>query len=216
MSTDKHYGILVLVRHGQSTWNELGKWTGWTDIPLTTKGQEEAKKAAHALGDIHFDGAYVSDLKRAQETLELIKDGLNQKDLPTTVNAAYKERNYGIYTGKNKWEVKKEVGDEKFLRLRRSWDEPVPQGECLKDVFNRVIPAFKSEILPLLTSGKNILFVAHGNSNRALMKFLGNIPDSEIASVEIATGEIMVYHVDTRGIVISSEKRAVNQSLGNQ
>lgn len=194
-------GILVLVRHGESEWNAKNVWTGLTDIGLTQKGRDEAAKARDALKDISFDAAFTSPLSRAKETLSIMRG-----DLKVTESPALNERDYGIYTGKNKLEIKKELGEENFLKLRRGWDYPVPSGESLKQVYARVIPYYEQEILPLLKIGKNVLIVAHGNSLRALIKYLDHISDDDIAGVELATGEIVTYTIDPSGAVEQKEK----------
>ena len=198
---------LVLIRHGESEWNAKGLWTGWTDIPLSAKGHEEAKLAGEALKDIQFDLAYTSALKRAKETLVDIQKVTGQMDLPTTEDKALNERNYGDLTGKNKWEVKEQVGEEAFQKLRRSWDYPPPNGESLKMVYERVLPYYENEILPKLKEGKNIIIAAHGNSLRALIKHLDNISDEEIPNLEMATGGIYIYQIDPEGKVLSKEIR---------
>lgn len=194
---------LALVRHGQSEWNAKGLWTGFTNVSLNDKGREEAKMAANALKNIHFDLAFTSLLKRAKETYEIIKDVLNFKNIPLFEDVALNERDYGIFTGKNKWKVKKEVGEEEFLKIRRSWDYPIPNGESLKDVYNRVVPYYQTKILPELKIGKNVIVSASGNSIRALVKYLENISDEEIAKLEIATGEIYLYQIDDEGEIVS-------------
>lgn len=195
---------LILIRHGQSEWNEKGLWTGWTDIPLNQRGHEEAIAAARKIKDLKIDAAFTSKLKRAKETLDEIKKTLGIN--PPTIEAEeLNERNYGIYTGKNKWEIKKEIGDEKFLQIRRSWDYPIIEGESLKDVYARVVPYFQTNILPILKEGKNVLISAHGNSIRALIKFLENVPDSEISKIELSTGEIYIYKLDEKGNIINKE-----------
>lgn len=197
---------LVLVRHGESLWNAKGVWTGWTDIGLSEKGRNEARAAGEAIKDIDFQVAFVSVLKRAKQTLEEIEKVLGVK-IPTIENTAVNERNYGDYTGKNKWQVKEQLGDEEFLKLRRSWDYPIPNGESLKQVYERVVPYYKESILPELQKGKNILVSAHGNSLRALVKFLDNIPDDKIAELEIPTGQVLVYSVSEDGKILSKEIR---------
>lgn len=199
---------LVLVRHGESDWNAKGLWTGLTDISLSEKGREEAKRAAEAVKDIQFQVAFTSILKRAKETLEEMEKVMRVQ-IPFTENAALNERDYGDYTAKNKWEVKKQLGDEAFLKLRRSWDFPVPNGESLKDVYNRVVPYYQSTILPELKNGNNVLVSAHGNSLRALVKFLDNISDSDITNLEIPTGQVLVYEINQEGKVVSKDIRGV-------
>jgi len=197
---------LILVRHGESVWNAKGLWTGWADVSLNEKGREEGKKAGSALKDIKIDIAYTSKLKRAIETLDIILKELNLKIL-IVKNEALNEKNYGDYTGKNKWEIKKEVGEEKFQKIRRSWDYQLPNGESLKDVYNRVVPYYTNTILPSLKSGKNILISASSNSLRAFIKYLDNISDSDISNLEIATGQIYIYQIDENGKVVSKEIR---------
>lgn len=197
---------LVLVRHGESTWNAKGIWTGWTDISLTEKGREEARIAGKAVKDIHFDIAFVSPLKRAEETLQEMEKiwGAN---LQRIKSAAITERDYGDYTGKNKWQVKTEIGDEAFLKLRRSWDYPIPNGESLKQVYQRAVPYYKETILPKLKMGKNIVVSAHGNSLRALVKYLDNLSDEDVSKLEIPTGQVLVYFVNQEGQIVSKEIR---------
>jgi len=191
---------LALIRHGESDWNLKGNWTGWTDIGLNEEGREKARQAAMELKDINFDKAYTSDLRRAQQTLHEITKFLHIK-IPTNVAPEIKEKNYGIYTGKNKWEVEKEVGHDEFMKIRRSWDYKIPEGESLKMVYDRAVPYYRKTILPELKNGENILLVAHGNSLRALVKYLDNIPDEEISSLEIAPAEVYLYEIDQRGSV---------------
>lgn len=204
---------LVLVRHGKSEWNEKGLWTGWTDIPLAPKGFEEAQKTGEELKDFHFDFAFCSSLIRAKQTLEEILKVLGQKP-NTFFDLALNERNYGDYTGKNKWDIQKEVGEEEFQKIRRSWDATPPNGESLKMVSQRVLPYFEAEILPKLKTGKNILVSAHGNSLRALVKHLENISDNDIASLEIGTGEAYIYDIAPDGSVENKEIRGENDNKG--
>lgn len=203
---------LFLVRHGESEWNAKGVWTGLTDIPLSEKGREEARIGGKALKNFKIDIAYTSPLVRAKQTLDEIKNILGLSNLPTIENKALNERNYGDFTGKNKWEIEKEVGKDKFHEIRRGWITPIKNGETLKDVYNRVIPYYQKEILPKLKEGKNVLITAHGNSLRALVKYLENISDEGVESLEIATGEIYVYYLDQNGNVVSKE---VKNSIKN-
>lgn len=202
---------LILVRHGQSEWNAKGLWTGWNDIDLNEQGREEARKAAEKLEDIKIDKAYTSDLKRAQQTLQEIKNKLKIHKLKTVIAPELKERNYGDLAGKNKWKVKEQYGEEQFMKWRRSWDYPIPNGESLKDVYHRVMPYYETHILPELKKGKNIIVAAHGNSLRALVKELDRISDDEIPKLEIGTGEVYVYQLNEKGKVIFKEIRAVNE-----
>lgn len=197
---------LALVRHGQSEYNLQGLWTGLTDIPLTPTGIQEAHEAGVALKqkNISFDTAFTSLLCRAQQTTTEILTVLDEQ-IPVTKTAALNEKDYGIYTGKNKWEVEKEVGEKEFLKIRRSWGYVIPQGESLKMVYERVVPYYTSTILSLLKENKNVLIVAHGNSLRALIKYLDNIADTNISNFELKTAEIHLYSMSKTGNVISKE-----------
>ncbi len=200
---------LVLVRHGVTEWNNLGLWTGWAETNLIPEGIEQAQRAGEAIRDIHFDLAYASDLSRSQKTLEIIKAVLGY-DIPTIIAKEIKERDYGDLTGKNKWEIKKEYGEEQFNKWRRSWDDEVPNGENLKKVYERVVPYFDKEILPQLVLGKNILVSAHGNSLRALAKKLDNVADTDVHTLEINTGEAWIYDIDSKGKVTNKKVLATN------
>lgn len=197
---------LVLIRHGQSEWNAKDVWTGIVDVDLTEKGREEARAAAEVIKDINFQIAFTSPLKRSKETLQEIEKVFGVS-LPKVTSEAITERDYGDYTGKNKWQVKKQIGDEKFLKLRRSWNYPVPNGESLKDVYGRVVSYYKEHILPQLKNGKNVLVSAHGNSLRALVKYLDNISNEDVARLEIPTGQVLVYLVSHGGKIISKQIR---------
>lgn len=201
---------LVLVRHGQSEWNLLGQWTGLTDVALTDEGRAEARKAGTMLEDIDLHKAYTSKLQRAKHTLDEIVDHLDRHDLERTEHEALNERDYGDLTGKNKWQVKEEHGEEKFMQWRRSWDHPVPGGETLKDVSDRVVPYYQQHILEDLKAGKNVIVAAHGNSLRALMKHLEEVADDQAHAVEIGTGEVMVYEIDDDGKLVKKEIRVTN------
>lgn len=201
---------LVLVRHGQSEWNLLGQWTGLTDVELTVDGREEAKRAAHTLEDVDLHRAYTSKLKRAKHTLDEIVEHLDKKDIERTEHAELNERDYGDLTGKNKWQVKEEHGEEKFNLWRRSWDHPVPGGETLKDVSERVLPFYEKHILADLKNGKNVIVAAHGNSLRALIKYLDGVADDDAHKVEIMTGEVLVYEIDDNGKMLKKEVRLTN------
>lgn len=204
-NTQKTY--LVLVRHGESVWNAKGLWTGWTDVELSDKGHIDAKNAGKLIKDIHLDLAFTSSLLRAIQTLNEIKNAKDQNKIPTISHKALNERDYGSMTGKNKWEIQKEFGDAQFLKWRRGWDEPIPHGESLKDVYERVLPYYKETILPKLKSGKNVIIAAHGNSLRALVKYLDKISDDDISKLEISVGQVLVYQLDEDGNVVSKEIR---------
>ncbi len=205
---------LLLVRHGKSEWNALGLWTGWTDVSLNTEGRDEARWAAEEIKDIHLDVAFTSTLKRAVETLDEIKKTLHREDLPTVEALELRERNYGDLTGKNKWKIKEEYGEEQFKKWRRGWADTLPHGESLKDVYDRVAPYYQKEILPLLEQGKNVIIAAHGNSLRALVKYLEHISDDDIQNLEIGTGEVYVYDVDENGKITHKEIRASHTNEG--
>jgi 2,3-bisphosphoglycerate-dependent phosphoglycerate mutase len=198
---------LILVRHGKSEWNKLGLWTGHVDIDLAEEGREEARLAAAALREFFIHEVHVSALKRAQQTLNEIQITLGRTDITTKTHAALNERHYGIHTGKNKWDVQKEVGEALFTKMRRSWDHPIPEGETLKDVHGRVVPYYTDFILPTLQQEKNVLVVAHGNSLRALMKHIEDISDEAIEQVELQTAEACCYLLSKDGAFVSKEMR---------
>lgn len=197
--------FLVLVRHARSEWNAKGMWTGWEDVGLSDHADEEVAALARQLPEIEFHAAYTSTLRRASGTLKKLKENLGLNDLPTIAHEALKERDYGVYTGRNKWEVRDEIGEDAFRRLRRGWDVPVPEGESLKDVYDRVVPYYTNTILPDLEAGKNVLVVAHGNSLRALMRHMENLDDEGIAHAEIGVAEARIYEIDASGRILSIE-----------
>jgi 2,3-bisphosphoglycerate-dependent phosphoglycerate mutase len=163
---------LVLVRHGQSEWNLLNQWAGHTDVELTDQGKEEARKAAQLLKGIELHRAHTSDLKRAQQTLNIILEETSHTHVPIKKDPAIKERDYGDLTGMNKDEAKDKFGEEQFKLYRRSWDVAPPNGESLKDTAARTIPYFENHILKDLKEGHNVIVAAHGNSLRSIVKHL--------------------------------------------
>jgi 2,3-bisphosphoglycerate-dependent phosphoglycerate mutase len=183
---------LILLRHGQSTWNLENKFTGVVDVDLTKLGEQEAMLASILLEDHVIDMAYTSVLKRAVLTLAIILNEIG-KSIPVIKSAALNERNYGDLQGLNKTETAEKYGAEQVLLWRRSYDTAPPNGESLKDTYNRVIPYYKKEIEPQLKADKNILIVAHGNSLRALMMYLDGFNTTEIADINIATGIPRIY-----------------------
>lgn len=205
---------LFLIRHGISEWNKLGLWTGWKDPDLSPEGFEEAKNAAKHLDGYKIDMIYTADLKRTIQTAEIIKKELNLKNLDLTISPALRERNYGDLAGKNKWEVQKEFGDEQFMKWRRGWDEPIPNGESLKDVYERVAPFYRSSIENELLNNKNVLIVASGNSLRALCKYLENISDDDITKLEIGTGEIVIFELNKDLSIAKKNILASNPNKG--
>ena len=197
---------LVLVRHGQSEWNEKNLFTGWRDPDLTAQGVTEARAAGRALkaANMQFDLAYTSNLQRAQKTLALMLEEQGQ-ELPTTRHEALNERDYGDLAGLNKDDAREKWGEEQVHIWRRSFDTPPPGGESLKDTADRVLPYFEAEILPLLKAGKDILIAAHGNSLRALVMYLDKLTPEEIIEVNIGTGEPYHYQLDADGTVTAKE-----------
>ncbi len=214
---------LVLVRHGQSVWNLENRFTGWTDVELSNNGIKEAKEAGKLLkeNEFTFDVAYTSVLKRANETLNIILKELGEENIPIHYSWKLNERHYGALQGLNKDDTRKKYGDEQVKIWRRSafvkppllneeddrypgMDDKykdlkkseLPLGECLMDTLKRVIDYYETEIKKSLLSGQNVIIAAHGNSLRALIKYLEDISDDDIMNVEIPTGEPYVYELD--------------------
>ena len=192
-------GKLILIRHGESEWNALGKWTGWTDVSITEEGAKLSRELGGRLKDFSVDVAYNSELKRTKETLDAVLDGLGQSGVERRESGAINERDYGVFTGKLKEQVKEEIGDEAYLLLRRGWDRPIQDGESLKDVYTRVFPFYEQEIVPMLNEGKNVMIVGHGNSLRAMVKYIDGISDDDISSFEFGHNQALVYEVDDSG-----------------
>jgi 2,3-bisphosphoglycerate-dependent phosphoglycerate mutase len=214
---------LVLIRHGESTWNLENRFTGWTDVDLTPTGVAQAQNAGRLLKaeGYEFDIAYTSVLKRAIRTLWLTLDEMDRQWLPTVKSWRLNERHYGALQGLNKADMAKQYGDEQVLVWRRSYDTPppaleptdprcergdlryakidpkdVPLTECLKDTVARVLPFWNESMAPAIKAGKRIVVAAHGNSIRALVKYLDNISDSDIVSLNIPNGIPLVYELD--------------------
>lgn len=214
---------LVLLRHGESTWNKENRFTGWTDIDLTEQGISEAKNAGELLKSegYSFDFAFSSVLKRAIRTLWLTLDGLDLMWIPVERAWQLNERHYGALQGLNKAETAAKFGEEQVKIWRRSYDiqppaleksderypgndpryknlsdNELPYTECLKDTVNRVVPFWNKKIAPSIKNGQKIIIVAHGNSLRALVKHLDKIPDNEIIELNIPTGTPLVYELD--------------------
>lgn len=198
--------LLVLIRHGQSQWNLENRFTGWIDIPLSPKGEEEARKAGEKLKGYKFDKVYTSVLQRAIKTYEIANETAGLGDLPVEQDKALNERMYGDLQGLNKDDCRKKFGDEQVHIWRRSYDIPPPNGESLKDTAERVLPYYHEKIEPDLKSGKNILVVAHGNSLRALIMYIENISKEEILKLEIPTGEPIVYELDKDAKIVSKKE----------
>ncbi|OAV63001.1 phosphoglyceromutase [Enteractinococcus helveticum] len=213
---------LVLLRHGQSTWNELNQFTGWVDVPLTDQGRTEAARAGELLKEQNIlpDVVYTSLLRRAITTANLALEAADRQWIPAQRSWRLNERHYGALQGMNKAEVREEHGEEKFMEWRRSYDTPppaladdhkysqfgderyahlgedLPRTECLKDVVTRLIPYWYDNIVPQLAQGKTVLIVAHGNSLRALVKHLEGISDDDIAQLNLPTGVPFMYELD--------------------
>ncbi len=186
---------LVLVRHGQSEWNEKNLFTGWKDPKLTSRGVDEAIKAGKELKEAgySFDKMFTSDLFRAQDTGRIILDQMDISSIEVIKDVSLNERNYGDLAGLNKDEARKKWGENQVHIWRRSFDVPPPGGESLKDTAERVLPYFKENIIPELIEGLNILVAAHGNSLRALVMELEEISSEEIVKLEISTGVPLIY-----------------------
>jgi 2,3-bisphosphoglycerate-dependent phosphoglycerate mutase len=214
---------LVLIRHGESTWNLENRFTGWADVELTPTGVAQARAAGRLLKEAgyEFDIAYTSVLRRAIWTLWHCLDGMDRTWVPVVKDWRLNERHYGALQGLNKAETAKEYGDEQVLLWRRSYDVPppalepgdprsargdlryaqlpptrVPFTECLKDTVARVLPLWNSTLAPAIADGKRLVIVAHGNSIRALVKYLNNISDTDIVGVNIPNGIPLVYELD--------------------
>ena len=224
---------LVFIRHGQSEWNLKNLFTGWVDVNLSEKGEQEAKEAGRKLKEagIEFDQAYTSVLTRAIKTLHFALEESGQLWVPETKTWRLNERHYGALQGQNKAEAAEKFGEEQVHIWRRSYDvlppllsaddegsaandrryanlDPriVPGGENLKVTLERVIPFWEDHIAPDLLAGKNVIVAAHGNSLRALTKYIEQISDEDIMNVEMATGQPVVYDLDDKLNIVNKEK----------
>ncbi len=214
---------LVLIRHGQSEWNKENRFAGWTDVGLSDLGREEARRAGEALkrADFHFDIAYTSVLTRAKDTLNIVLKEMGSEGIKTEYSWKLNERHYGALQGLNKAETAVKYGDEQVRLWRRSVDvrpplldltderhpkndprysnllpEELPRGENLIDTYKRVVEYWRSNISKEIENGKNVIIAAHGNSLRALIKYLENISDEDIMDLEIPTGLPIIYEID--------------------
>jgi 2,3-bisphosphoglycerate-dependent phosphoglycerate mutase len=214
---------VVLVRHGESVWNEENRFTGWTDVSLSEKGIQEAREAGRLLreGGYTFDIAYTSVLKRAIKTLWIVLEEMDLMWIPVVASWRLNERHYGALQGLNKSEATAELGEEQVKLWRRSFDVPppalklddlrhpchdpkyasfhpedLPATECLKDTIERLLPYAQENIGPAIRSGKRVLLVAHGNTLRGLIKYVERISDKDIADLNIPTGMPMVYELE--------------------
>jgi 2,3-bisphosphoglycerate-dependent phosphoglycerate mutase len=184
---------LILLRHLQSEWNLENRFTGWTDVPLSEEGKKSVKEVVEKIRNFPFDKVYTSPLKRNQESVSLILKELGKEDLPVVADRALDERNYGILTGMNKEEAKRKYGQEKIRLWRRSFETGPPEGESLKDVYQRVVPFFRENIEKDLREGKNVLVVASHNSLRAIVKYIEKISDDDIINLEIPYAGMLIY-----------------------
>jgi 2,3-bisphosphoglycerate-dependent phosphoglycerate mutase len=206
-------GTLIIARHHESEWNKAGMWTGTRDVHLTQYGFKKSKEMGELLHGVRIDNAYASMQVRAIETLSCMLTALGLYHVPAEYAHALDERDYGDYTGKNKWEMEKAIGEEAFEAMRRDWDYPVPNGETLKMVYERVVPFYRSVILPLLQAGRNVLVVSHGNALRALTIYLESIPTEKAREVEMLFGAVVLYHVDIEGKMIDKEVRTIESKV---
>ncbi len=195
--------ILVLIRHGESQWNLENRFTGWEDVPLTDKGRSEAKRGGERLAGLHFDKAYTSVLRRAEETLAIVLAELGQTSIPITRDKALNERHYGELQGLNKAETAEKYGDEQVHIWRRSFDIAPPGGESLKDTAARTLPYFEAHIVPDLRAGANVLVAAHGNSLRSIVMHLDKLSKEEVLALNLATGVPIVYEFDATLTIVS-------------
>ncbi len=195
---------LILIRHGQSIWNLENRFTGWVDVPLTLLGEDEARNAGVKLKGLDIHVAYTSALTRAQKTLEIILETTNLR-IPIIRDQALNERHYGDLQGLNKDELRRKFGDEQVKIWRRSYDVPPPNGEALKNTAERTLPFFERSIMGDVRLGKNVLVVAHGNSNRSIVMMLDNLSGPEVVELELGTGVPLVYDIGTNGAVHGKE-----------
>ena len=196
---------LVLIRHGESQWNLENRFTGWTDVPLTDKGREEARRGGLRLRGIRFDKAFTSVLQRAIETLEIVLKVIGQEAIPVERDQALNERHYGDLQGLNKAETAEKYGKEQVHIWRRSYDVPPPEGESLKDTAARTLPYFDSRILPELQAGRDVIVAAHGNSLRSIVMQLENLTREQVLELNLDTGVPLVYEFDTAGKILSKK-----------
>jgi 2,3-bisphosphoglycerate-dependent phosphoglycerate mutase len=202
---------LILLRHGESQWNLENRFTGWVDVPLSPKGEEEARKAGEKLKNIQIDKRYTSVLKRAIDTDRIAMEVAGKLDVPVERDKALNERHYGALQGLNKEETAQKYGKEQVHLWRRSYDIAPPKdvtplnpdgiSESLKDTADRVIPYFLNKIKPDLDAGLNVLVTAHGNSLRALVMYLDGLTKEEVLELNIPTGVPIVYEFENGKIV---------------
>ena len=199
--------ILILLRHGESTWNLENKFTGWVDVDLSEKGKKEAESSGQKLKNYKIDKAYTSVLKRAIYTLDIAMKAAGKNNIPTVRDQALNERHYGDLQGLNKAETAKKYGDEQVHIWRRSYDVAPPGagGESLKDTAARTLPYFNKHVLPDLKSGKNIIIAAHGNSLRSIVMELDKMTKEQVLKLNIPTGVPIVYEFDSDLKILSKK-----------
>ena len=200
---------LVLLRHGESQWNLENRFTGWVDIPLSPKGEMEANQAGEKLKGYKFDKGYTSVLRRAIDTMNIVLNIIDQKNLPLERDKALNERHYGALQGLNKADIGKQYGDDQLKIWRRSYDVPPPKAvtdlnpdgmsESLKDTAARTLPYFDAKIIPDILAGKNVLVAAHGNSLRSIVMQLDNLTKEQVVELNIPTGVPLLYVYDSKG-----------------
>lgn len=201
---------LILLRHGESQWNVENRFTGWVDVDITSKGEDEARKAGIALKDYPIDMLFTSALLRAIRTADIALQSAGKGMIPTQRSEKLNERHYGDLQGLNKDEVGKQFGTDQLKIWRRSYDTPPPNGESLKMTQERVLPYFLEQIIPVLKEGKNVLITAHGNSLRALIAELDNLSKEEILELNIATGKPIVYTLDEQTMCILNKQQLLD------
>ncbi|HWP81630.1 MAG TPA: 2,3-bisphosphoglycerate-dependent phosphoglycerate mutase [Bacteroidota bacterium] len=203
---------LILLRHGESQWNLENRFTGWVDIPLSPKGEEEARQAGHKLKGYKFDKAFTSVLKRAIDTLKIVLKVIGQENIPVEYDKALNERHYGALQGKNKAEIGRQYGEEQLKIWRRSYDVAPPKdktelnpdgiSESLKDTAARTLPYWESKIYPEILAGKEIIVAAHGNSLRSIVMHLDGLTKEEVLELNIPTGVPLLYVFDKNGKIV--------------
>ncbi len=193
---------LVLLRHGESQWNLENRFTGWVDVPLSPKGELEAREAGQKILAFRFDEAFTSVLTRAKETLRIVLDVIGQTNIPVEEDQALNERMYGDLQGLNKAETAQKYGEQQVKVWRRSFDVRPPGGESLKDTAERVLPYYQKRIEPEILGGRTLLIVAHGNSLRALVMHLNQLSKEEVLELNIPTGAPLLFEFGDKGKVL--------------
>ncbi|MDP1677061.1 MAG: 2,3-bisphosphoglycerate-dependent phosphoglycerate mutase [Bacteroidota bacterium] len=206
---------LILIRHGESQWNLENRFTGWVDVPLSPKGEQEAKSAGEKLKSYKFEKAFTSKLQRANNTLKYILQASGQENIPTEFDEALNERHYGALQGLNKAETAVKYGDEQVKIWRRSYDIPPPadktelnpegKSESLKDTAARTLPYWEKNIFPEIKNGKNIIVAAHGNSLRSIVMHLDKLTKEQVLELNIPTGAPLLYVFDGNGTILEKK-----------